>query len=161
VDYEASIQDPNQFTQIPSSQDDNNLIAEVSESLEKKNEPKYHCMQTGCATIFDSNDIKASVQQRLCALHYADLQAHIDFVERMNKSNVPDIDLDLPVDIDPVEDIRNSHDTEPCEPQSVSMQNEKCHLFQVNKSYDGPKSATELGRVLRDIHLHDKMYAII
>ena len=84
---------------------------------------------------------------------------HSQLLSRIEAIGVPDItDFDMPGILDSELDSRTELDDEPIDAGELIIgESEQCKSFAVNKVYSGPKNATEIGRMLRDAHLHSKM----
>ena len=93
--------------------------------------------------------------------------AHHKLIEKRSYIQ-SEIDFDVSEEIEKVEDCRNAeNDSEPPEIQKLStiaaIKEELSELYKLltaNKQYEGPKTETEIGRMLRDIHLNSLTYVI-
>jgi len=137
----------------------NTFGSESAKAPDEMDEQLIKCCGLNCGVFFSKADKSASVHQRLCTLHYSDLIAHSQLLNRMEAIGVQDFtDFDVPGKLDSELDSRTELDDEPIDAGELIIgESELCKSFSVNKVYSGPKNATEIGRMLRDAHLHSKM----
>ena len=137
----------------------NTFGSESAKAPDEMDEQLIKCCGLNCGVFFSKADKSASVHQRLCTLHYSDLIAHSQLLNRMEAIGVQDItDFDMPGKMDCEVDSCTELDDEPIDAGELIIgKSELCESFAVNKVYSGPKIGTEIGRMLRVAHLHSKM----
>lgn len=148
----------NSHDEISFQENRSELLTTSQEVVEQEDEQYIECIYPKCGTLFRRSDKAASIHQKLCSLHYSDLIARAKLLDNIaSEGELNGTDFDMPGEFDENVDNRSPRDEEPFEAGELIMgESELCKSFSVNKVYSGPRNSTEIGRVLRDAHLHAK-----